>query len=330
MTFGAFFWGTFSDSRGRKIPYTMTLAITSIFGLLSSFTFNFWSLCLTLFFLGFGVGGNMPTDGKVSLTYDHPSYSQCLSGALYLEFLPKEYHYLLTLMSVFFSFGAVFASVIGYLILPKWSCPEFSTEPCDMHTQNNGWRIMLFSVSIVTIMMLALRTLWLRLPETPKFLMSQARHNETIIVLQDIAKINGGHVHIDKDELSPSLRITNEFDNRVSIEEDDNRVLLSTGQHGVEQIITEKRESTKALKILLSPHWRLSTILIWIIWTFTSVAYTMFNVFLPKYLETLGFEGESVPTYKEVYWDYMIYSLAGVPGSVVMFVFKKSEYIHIT
>lgn len=43
----------------------MTLAITTVFGLLSSFAFSFWSLCVLLFCLGFGVGGNMPTDGNV-------------------------------------------------------------------------------------------------------------------------------------------------------------------------------------------------------------------------------------------------------------------------
>jgi MFS family permease len=64
MTFGAFFWGSYSDANGRKVPYTMTLLITSIFGAISSFAFNFTSLCICLFFLGFGVGGNMPTDGK--------------------------------------------------------------------------------------------------------------------------------------------------------------------------------------------------------------------------------------------------------------------------
>ncbi|GAN00969.1 MFS general substrate transporter [Mucor ambiguus] len=317
MTFGAFFWGTYSDTKGRKLPYTMTLVITSIFGLLSSFTFNFATLCVTLFFLGFGVGGNMPTD-----------------GALYLEFLPKEYHYLLTFMSVFFSFGAVLASVIGYLILPKWSCPETTLEPCDMHTQNNGWRIMLFTVSMMTFVMLALRSLWLKLPETPKFLMSQDRHNETIIVLQDIAKINGGHVHIGKDEL-PNMR--HKYRHTTSDEEEGgesfdmmdsltsslnedsdevNHVLLSNGQHA-EEIVVKEKEKTKAFKLLMSPQWRLTTLLIWSIWTFTSVAYTMFNVFLPKFLETLGFEGEAVPTREQVYWDYMIYSLAGVPGSVI-------------
>jgi MFS family permease len=234
-------------------------------------------------------------------------------------------------MSVFFSFGAVIASILGYLILPKWSCPEDLPQPCDMNTQNNGWRIMLFTVSIATIFMLLLRTLWLKLPETPKFLMSQDRHHETIIVLQDIAKINGGHVHIDKDELpchstlrrrsSPTEDVTDtEEDHTIVADEEVNRMLLHTGQHGIEDLIVEeKEEKAKALQLLLSPQWRVTTILIWSIWTFTSIAYTMFNVFLPKYLETLGFEGESAPTRSQVYWDYMIYSLAGVPGSVVKY-----------
>ncbi|EPB81723.1 hypothetical protein HMPREF1544_11542 [Mucor circinelloides 1006PhL] len=237
-------------------------------------------------------------------------------------------------MSVFFSFGAVLASIIGYLILPKWSCPEATLEPCDMQTQNNGWRIMLFTVSMMTFVMLALRSLWLKLPETPKFLMSQDRHNETIIVLQDIAKINGGHVHIDKDEL-PSIGHTHRQTASDGEEEEEsfgmmeslssslnedsdevNRVLLSNGQHA-EEIVVKEKEKTKAFKLLMSSQWRLTTLLIWSIWTFTSVAYTMFNVFLPKFLETLGFEGEAVPTREQVYWDYMIYSLAGVPGSVI-------------
>lgn len=300
MTIGAFFWGTYSDSKGRKLPYTMTLVITSVFGLLSSFTFDFASLCFTLFFLGFGVGGNMPTD-----------------GALYLEFLPKEYHYLLTFMSVFFSFGAVLASILGYLILPRWSCPEDELI-CDVSTQNNGWRIMLFTVAIITFIMLILRSLWLKLPETPKFLMSQDRANETIIVLQDIAKINGGIIHIDRDELparqSPVLNPSDQGDDSNEMNQ-----MLATGQINVGEQINGKKSQVKKMKLLLGPKWRVTTLLIWAIWTFTSIAYTMFNVFLPKFLETLGFEGEAVPTRQQVYWDYMIYSLAGVPGSVVSF-----------
>jgi hypothetical protein len=71
------------------------------------------------------------------------------------------------------------------------------------------------------------------------------------------------------------------------------------------------------LQLLFNEKWRVTTILVWAIWTFTAVAYTMFNVFLPKYLEMLGFAGEAPPTRADVYWDYMVYSIAGVPGSVV-------------
>ncbi|KAI7897103.1 major facilitator superfamily domain-containing protein [Mucor mucedo] len=297
MTVGAFFWGSYSDTKGRKLPYTMTLVITSVFGLLSSFTYDFASLCFTLFFLGFGVGGNMPTD-----------------GALYLEFLPKEYHYLLTFMSVFFSFGAVLASILGYLILPGWSCPEDELD-CDVSTQNNGWRIMLFTVAIITFIMLILRSLWLKLPETPKFLMSQDRANETIIVLQDIAKINGGNIHISRHELpakqSPILHPSDGEDDVNEMNQ-----MLAPGQSNPVELSNPKSQA-KTIKILLGPKWRVTTLLIWAIWTFTAIAYTMFNVFLPKFLETLGFEGEAVPTRQQVYWDYMIYSLAGVPGSVI-------------
>lgn len=298
MTFGAFFWGAYSDSKGRKIPYTVTLVITTVFGLLSSFAFNFASLCFTLFFLGFGVGGNMPTD-----------------GALFLEFLPKEYHYLLTFMSVFFSFGAVIASILGYVILPKWSCPEDGSS-CDVSAENNGWRILLFTVAFVTFVMLLLRSFWLRLPETPKFLMSQDKANETIIVLQDIAKINGSAVQIHHNEL-PKNRKPGSDDENDEGEDDTEASFMLAPIDRIATVIEQEEEQIRAFKLLLGPKWRVTTLLIWAIWTITSVAYTMFNGFLPKFLETLGFEGESVPTREQVYWDYMIYSFAGVPGSVI-------------
>ncbi|KAI7859376.1 major facilitator superfamily domain-containing protein [Circinella umbellata] len=364
MMFGALFWGAYSDSRGRKTPYTSTLTIATIIGLLSSFAFSFWSLCLTLFFLGFGVGGNMPTD-----------------GALYLEFLPKKYHYLLTFMSVFFSLGAVLASMLGYAILPYASCPEpTATDPtpmCDVSAQNNGWRYMLAGAAITTLIMVLVRSFWLRLPETPKFLLSRDRRKETVMILQDIARINGQQVQIDSSDIPHSMSSmpsSNQNDEeemllnmeqrdgirsrRVSAEMDLNYVddptvpmtQTSHSEDGHDHVDGEHHHDTNTTtivtatdttsmramttmseniyddtmeekvskwKLLFGPKWRRTTILVWCIWAFTATAFTMFNVFLPKYLETLGFQGEEIRTRKDVYWDYMIYSLAGVPGSVL-------------
>ncbi|KAI9254299.1 major facilitator superfamily domain-containing protein [Sporodiniella umbellata] len=265
MTLGAFFWGSYSDTKGRKGPYTLTLLFTSIFSVLSCFTRSFFTLCICMVFIGFGVGGNMPTD-----------------GALYLEFLPKKYHYLLTFMSIFFSLGAVLASFLGYVILP-------CEEACDR------WRTLLFVASIITFVMLTLRSFLIQLPESPKFLLNHGRIEETLSVLQKIAKINGTQVHINKDELKTREQI-----------EDESTPLVEE----------KEKKSLQALKELMSPKWRRTTVFVWFLWTFTCIGFTTFNVFLPKYLQATH-DDPIKPDQSQVYWDYMIYSLVGVPGSII-------------
>ncbi|CAO3668692.1 unnamed protein product [Rhizopus stolonifer] len=273
MTLGAFFWGSYSDAKGRRGSYTMTLLITSVFGIISSFAYNFISLCFCMFFIGFGVGGNMPTD-----------------GALYLEFLPKEYHYLLTFMSVFFSLGAVLASLLGYMILP-------CEETCDR------WQTLLLVVALITFSMLIIRSFLIKLPETPKFLLHHGKTDETIAVLQEIAKTNGIHVHMDKSEL----------DIREQVQDETSPILQEKGKGG-----------KQAFRELIGPKWRRTTTFIWSLWTFTSMAFTMFNVFLPKFLEMIQDDPEK-PDQNQVYWDYMIYSLAGMPGSIIASYFIETR-----
>lgn len=66
-------------------------------------------------------------------------------GTLFLENLPHSKQYLLTLLSVFFSFGAVLSAVVGLVLLPGKSCRK--DEPCDIHGgANDGWRHVLFTL----------------------------------------------------------------------------------------------------------------------------------------------------------------------------------------
>lgn len=51
-----------------------------------------------------------------------------------------------------------------------------------------------------------------------------------------------------------------------------------------------------------------------------SIAYTMFNVFLPKLLETrsTSTDTDGAPkTLEDSLWDVVIYSLGGCPGAIV-------------
>ncbi|GAA5903456.1 MFS transporter [Sporobolomyces salmoneus] len=70
---------------------------------------------------------------------------------------------------------------------------------------------------------------------------------------------------------------------------------------------------------LLEGKWRRTTLLIWTIWTLASAAYTMFNVFLPKFLEEKLDQGRGGTKGKvdESLKDYVLYTLAGLPGSLL-------------
>lgn len=66
-------------------------------------------------------------------------------GTLFLENLPHSKQYLLTLLSVFFSFGAVLSAVVGLVLLPGKSCR--AGDPCDIAGgANDGWRHALFAL----------------------------------------------------------------------------------------------------------------------------------------------------------------------------------------
>lgn len=69
-------------------------------------------------------------------------------GTLLMEHMPNGKQYLVTALSVFFSFGAVLAAVVGLLVIPGYSCPP-APELCDVDTQNKGWKYLLIILGLI-------------------------------------------------------------------------------------------------------------------------------------------------------------------------------------
>jgi len=71
-------------------------------------------------------------------------------------------------------------------------------------------------------------------------------------------------------------------------------------------------------KMVLEPEWRRTTLLVWGAWCGTSLAYTMFNVYLPKLLETRHVVSiaESA-SLERILWDVVIFTIGGCPGAVL-------------
>lgn len=137
-------------------------------------------------------------------------------GTLFLENLPYSKQYLLTLLSVFFSLGAVLSSTVSYLFLPGASCRQF--DGCDIAgKENDGWRRVLFVLGLfVSPHLLSshqtqepalqtnsknltcslMRWFLFRLQESPRYLVSRGRQTEAVVALQAIATYNDADMDI--------------------------------------------------------------------------------------------------------------------------------------
>ncbi|CAG8458276.1 454_t:CDS:2 [Dentiscutata erythropus] len=298
MMIGALFWGVLSDTYGRKKAFNLTLFFTALFGISSAFTQSFVQLCILLFLTGFSVGGNMPVD-----------------GALFLEFIPKSHQYLLTSLSIFFSFGAVLTSIFAYLVLPQNSCVESFKKSCNVNEHNNGWRYMLGILGILTFIMFVCRIIFFRLQESPKFLISQDQIHDAVVVLRKIAKINGNPIDIKESDIqSAAMNSNSNYTESFTSDAPQSQVGFFSDPM---QWFSLK---LNPIKPLFSRRWIKTTILVWAIWTLVAFAYVMFNVFLPTYLEWLGLgddeDTDGITLIREVLRDYVIYSICGIPGSI--------------
>jgi hypothetical protein len=135
-------------------------------------------------------------------------------GTLFLENLPHSKQYLLTLLSVFFSLGAVLSSLVSYILLPGASCLRF--DGCDIEGKaNDGWRRVLFVLGLCVRPSFSGQTLMLkgtpqnlacafarwflfRLHESPRYLVSAGREAEAVVVLRAIANFNDHSIDIQR------------------------------------------------------------------------------------------------------------------------------------
>eukprot|EP01084_Bolivina_argentea_P187331 322712_1 len=127
MCLGSFVWGRTSDVVGRKFPFTLTLTIGGITGMMTAFMTTYHWMLIMLFCLGFGVGGNIPVD-----------------GAILAEFLPTSHRgSIMVSLSIFWALGDLIAAFLAYLIIPNRICSIEGDIECNTEA-NMGWRYFVF------------------------------------------------------------------------------------------------------------------------------------------------------------------------------------------
>ena len=145
---GAALAGLLADRYGRRALFQATLLIYSLGTGLLALTANLSSFLFIRFFVGMGLGGELP-----------------VVATLIAEWVPaRQRGRLLALLSSFWSYGWILAALMGFLIIPSF-----------------GWQAAFLVGALPALYVLVLRR---GVPESPRYLMTTGRRKEAIEVLQ--------------------------------------------------------------------------------------------------------------------------------------------------
>ncbi|KZT26542.1 putative sugar transporter [Neolentinus lepideus HHB14362 ss-1] len=215
-----------------------------------------------------------------------------VDGALFLEFLPFASNNLLTLLSVWWPVGQLVASLIAWGFIPNYPT-------------NEGWRYFIYTIGALTFAMFICRFFLFHLFESPKFLLARGREAEAVAVVHGIAYKNKSKTWLTEEILD-------------EVGGDPEKPQETTKLTNVEIVQRFFSRFSKDRIMPLFADWRigLTTALIWFCWATIGMGYPLFNAFLPQYFEHAGKTGQTQSTY-QVYRNYAIESVVGVPGSVI-------------
>ncbi|KAJ4017777.1 Sugar transporter [Fusarium irregulare] len=281
LLFGALFWGFSADVIGRKIAFNTTLFIAAIATIVAGAGPNWVGFCVFVAFLGFGAGGNLVLDPTVML-----------------EFVPAKQQWVITAMAGWWGIGQASAGFIawGYYSRPEWSC----TAETECTWQNNkGWRLVMFTGGALMFLMSALRILIIRLPETPKFLVTSGKEEELVAMLQNLANIYHRPCSLTVDALRACGTTTeSEQSGRPSAFSGLGKSLVGH----VRGLFSNKKLA-------------LSTSLIWLSWTLIGLGYPLFFLYLPSLLSSRL--PDYAPSFTETWRDYTITNICAIFGPLI-------------
>ena len=164
--FGAFFAGTLGDLIGRRTVMMYALAIYSAASVVAAFAPNWQFLFWWRVAASVGLGAE-----------------SAIIAPFLSEFVQKKHRgRFVGSLSGFFSFGFVFAALLGYFVVPAFP---------------DGWRV----VQVITALPIVMLLWWRRaLPESPRWLMQRGRSAEAEA---EVARMEAEVIRSGTKELPP-------------------------------------------------------------------------------------------------------------------------------
>ncbi|HWR44997.1 MFS transporter [Sporomusa sp.] len=155
MAIGAVLAGSAADKFGRKAVFAVTLMIYSIATGLCGLAWNYESLLVFRFLVGFGLGGELPVAATLMAEYSPPA-----SRGRFI-----------VLLESFWALGWLAAALISYLIIPRF-----------------GWQMAFFIGALPALYVFFIR---MGVPESIRYLIDKGRQAEAVEIVAKIEQSAG-------------------------------------------------------------------------------------------------------------------------------------------
>lgn len=152
MALGAVISGTVADRIGRKKVFTITVLLYSIASVFCALSWNYQSLLVFRFLVGFGLGGELP-----------------VAATLVSEYAPSRVRgRFIVLLESFWGLGWIAAACIAYFFIPVY-----------------GWRMAFLIGALPALYVCLIR---LHMPESVRYLLTRGRVDEARQIVLSLEK----------------------------------------------------------------------------------------------------------------------------------------------
>ncbi|KAF5013019.1 hypothetical protein FDECE_966 [Fusarium decemcellulare] len=274
---GAVVCGFGVDIIGRRLVWQTSLMFVTIFTLVCAASPNFAALCVFIGLQGVGAGGNFAIDLTV-----------------FVESLPKAKDYMLTALPLWWGVGSALGGLLAWPLIANFSCPQDADYTTCKNSDNMGWRYQYILVGGIAFILASLRIFCMKMEESPKWLVTQGKFDEAIAALSVMARENKTDLNITASDFHPVAHLEDGATKREQ---------LRSYVVGMKGLFATKMQA-------------LSTSGVMVLWACIGVAYPVYTLYLPVYLQNRGADLGSGSTF-QTYRDYSISSTVGIFGPVL-------------
>lgn len=293
LFFGALFWGFTADIIGRRLAFNVTLFLCALFSIATAGGLSFVAVCSLSAVSYFMCGGNLVLD-----------------AVTFLEFLPKNKQYLLTMLALWWGIGQTLTCLIAWPLITNFSCESASDCP---RSENMGWRYVYIACGGFVLLCAAARVFVIRMLESPKYDIANGNDENVIRSLDTIAASSGKINPLTLEQLQ-AVGVIARDTSRKSM-----RSQLS--------LVAATKDIAFHLRGLFSTRTLgYSTALNFLSWALVGLAYPLFNAFLPMYLQSRGADfGDS--SLNTTYKNNLIVNSVSIAGPIIAGFMVELRYL---